>query len=396
VNLALACLKHTLGQVALPIYDEQRPETDSLRHIQLAVERKTGRVQLVLVGYREHYSARRGRPGSKLSRPWRLLCQRIWEQGHYALHGKRLWHSIWVHLHTGKGNAIFASMHQVTEGETALWEQVYGAEPYLIDEPLAGEQGAVMVFPPFAFQQANLGAYRALIQDLGAWCADQWDPNGPVTNRLYALTAHASSPTRTRPVQYPWRRYVKDSRKEIRIAEFCAGVGAIGQSVLCQLRAGQASFPKMALWASDLQPKCRDAFWEAARRNGLVQETDALELDYQVGSLQTLARRIHEPDVAATLVIADPPRAGLGSLFIQEALLQPPPHSRLQRFIYVSCSVPSFIRDVEQLVAAQRHELSTPRQAFRWVLRHAQPYVFFPGTDHLELYAVFDRCSIDT
>ncbi|KAF6001719.1 hypothetical protein F1559_002206 [Cyanidiococcus yangmingshanensis] len=176
-----------------------------------------------------------------LSSKWRAFCEQLWENGSKAHFGRALWHSIWVHLHAGQGNAIFASVHEPEQIETALWEQVYGDELYIIDEPLAGEQGARMVFPPFAFQQANLGAFRALIQEVGTWCGNLMPDKTISMEDASQLAAHAFERTTTGALPKVVATRM-DSSNEIRIAEFCAGVGAIGQSVVCQLRKQPSRF----------------------------------------------------------------------------------------------------------------------------------------------------------
>jgi len=397
LNKAFKCLECVLARSAVAIYDERRPRLESLRYVQLAVERRTGRVQLVLVGYREPTSqpvapSRRRTDASLLTPTWRMLCDQLWEEGKRFGSKQQLWHSIWVHMHAGRGNAIFASAHEASQTETAQWQQVYGDAPFIIDEPLAGEPGPVMVLPPFAFQQANLTAYRAMLPLIGFWCMQPLPSSVQRRCNAAAMTSQPQVGTvasRSMPV--------------LRIAEFCAGVGSIGLSVVRQMQQLPNAPAHIYLWASDIHPGGQVAFWETARRNGLLDERvrSALELRYQVGSMTALAQRVHDPKVAASIVIADPPRAGLGPVFISEVLgkaLTPSAtddaaSSRLERFIYVSCSMSSFMRDVRQLVSFapndRNRDASEPTVC--WTLRHAQPYLFFPGADHLEMVAVFDR-----
>ena len=58
----------------------------------------------------------------------------------------------------------------------------------------------------------------------------------------------------------------------------------------------------------------------------------------------------------------------------------PAPPSRLSRLIYLSCGFAAFQRDCDALV-----------KSGEWRLTHAEGFNFFPGSDHVETLAVFDR-----
>lgn len=51
----------------------------------------------------------------------------------------------------------------------------------------------------------------------------------------------------------------------------------------------------------------------------------------------------------------------------------------LRRVIYVSCGFDALKRDAVSLLGAG------------WVLRHSEGFVLFPGSDHVETLAIFDR-----
>jgi tRNA/tmRNA/rRNA uracil-C5-methylase (TrmA/RlmC/RlmD family) len=77
----------------------------------------------------------------------------------------------------------------------------------------------------------------------------------------------------------------------------------------------------------------------------------------------------------AEVVIVDPPRKGVDETLLKRIDEAP----NVKRLIYVSCGWPSFKRDCEWLLRAG------------WILNAAQGYLFFPGTDHIEVLAIFDR-----
>jgi len=64
-----------------------------------------------------------------------------------------------------------------------------------------------------------------------------------------------------------------------------------------------------------------------------------------------------------------------------DALMDPEdPNTRaLRRVIYVSCGFDALKRDAMGLLGAG------------WMLRHSEGFVLFPGSDHVETLAIFDR-----
>ena len=72
-------------------------------------------------------------------------------------------------------------------------------------------------------------------------------------------------------------------------------------------------------------------------------------------------------------IIVDPPRKGLDAVLLK-ALTK-----TSGRLIYVSCDFQSFRRDALEL----------PR--YGWVLKEAEGFLLFPGTDHVEIASLFER-----
>lgn len=75
------------------------------------------------------------------------------------------------------------------------------------------------------------------------------------------------------------------------------------------------------------------------------------------------------------VVIVDPPRKGIDGLLLSRLCEK----TNIKRLIYVSCGWKSFQKDCEKLLKND------------WELVSAKAFLFFPGTDHLEILAVFDR-----
>jgi 23S rRNA (uracil1939-C5)-methyltransferase len=146
-----------------------------------------------------------------------------------------------------------------------------------------------------------------------------------------------------------------------RVAEFYAGVGAIGLSVLAQVshirmnEIGVHSLHGLNLGLAGLDPLDR------ARIEVIPGPADA---HYLAAS-------------GAHVAIADPPRKGL-DLKLTEHLSEMPP----ERFIYVSCGLESFLTDTARLTS-------------RGKLRLASLCAFnlMPFTEHVESVACFERAE---
>jgi tRNA/tmRNA/rRNA uracil-C5-methylase (TrmA/RlmC/RlmD family) len=142
-----------------------------------------------------------------------------------------------------------------------------------------------------------------------------------------------------------------------RVTEFYAGVGAIGLGLaerVQQLRLnelGEGSLLGLQTGVATLEP------WQRQR------------VEVVAGPAGAHAALVTESD----LVIADPPRKGL-DLELRAALTQTPS----PRFVYVSCDIDSFERDLAQLEGGLR-------------LTQLEAYDLFPHTEHLETLAVFER-----
>ena len=82
----------------------------------------------------------------------------------------------------------------------------------------------------------------------------------------------------------------------------------------------------------------------------------------------------------AEVVVCDPPRKGLEPQLLGW-LCSPGTQaaSGVRRLLYLSCGFPALQRDAAQLLGSGR-----------WRLSHAEGFLFFPGTDHIETQAVFD------
>jgi 23S rRNA (uracil1939-C5)-methyltransferase len=159
------------------------------------------------------------------------------------------------------------------------------------------------------------------------------------------------------------QRIIEHVREQVpsgaRIAEFYAGVGAIGLSVLpraCHLRMNEVSpqsLQGLALGLDALKPEERE------------------KIEVVAGPAGAMASAAVDADV----VIADPPRKGLDRGLLDQLVAVPP-----ERFVYVSCGLDSFLADTARLTASGAMRLMDLR-AFN----------LMPYTEHVETVACFER-----
>jgi 23S rRNA (uracil1939-C5)-methyltransferase len=158
-------------------------------------------------------------------------------------------------------------------------------------------------------------------------------------------------------------RIIEHVREQVpagaRVAEFYAGVGAIGLSVL----------PRVShLRMNEVSPQSLQ---------GLALGLDALapvergKIEVIAGSAGTKASAALDADV----VIADPPRKGLDRELLEHLVAEPP-----ERFVYVSCGLDSFLADTARLTTSGAMRLSDLRV-----------FNLMPYTEHVETVACFER-----
>jgi 23S rRNA (uracil1939-C5)-methyltransferase len=142
------------------------------------------------------------------------------------------------------------------------------------------------------------------------------------------------------------------------VAEFYAGVGAIGLSILakaCELRMNEVapqSLQGLELGLGELQP------------------AERAKVRVHAGAAASACAIVD----GAQVVIADPPRKGLDPELTLHLGEQPP-----ERFLYVSCALESFLDDTARLTARGKLKL-VGLTAFN----------LMPFTDHVETVARFE------
>ncbi len=212
-------------------------------------------------------------------------------------------HSLWFNANQERSNTILGPDFQHWCGPASVVER-FG--------------GAAVHYPPGAFGQNNLDIAQEIIEHVRAQI-----PQGA------------------------------------RIAEFYAGVGAIGLSVL-----DQASEIRM----NEVSPHSLHGL-----ELGLAELDPAHRAKISVIPGPAGAARLAAS--AAQVVIADPPRKGLDPE-LTEHLSQYPP----ERFVYVSCGLESFLNDTARLTSGGKLRLAA-----------LTAFNLLPFTEHVETVARFER-----
>ena len=152
--------------------------------------------------------------------------------------------------------------------------------------------------------------------------------------------------------------HVRDSlQKKKVVTEFYAGVGAIGFSLLefCDY-----------VRCVEIVPIAKRCFEETLKR---------LPTEYlsKISFIAEGAERQTALIELSDVVIVDPPRKGLDHLMLK-ALCGA---KRPEQLIYISCGWSSFKRDCEKLLQSG------------WIIDKAAAFLFFPGSEHIEILAIF-------
>ena len=212
-------------------------------------------------------------------------------------------HSLWFNAHCERSNTILGPEFVSWCGPASVIER-FG--------------GAAVHYPPGAFGQGNLDIAERIVEHVRAQV-----PDGA------------------------------------RVAEFYAGVGAIGLSLLPRVREirmnelNPHSLHGMALGIAALDAADR-------ARVEVVPGTAAEALTVASG---------------ADVVIADPPRRGLDSGLLEYLGRQPP-----ELFLYVSCGLESFLEDTARLTSGGKLRMSG-----------LTAFNLMPFTEHVETVACFKR-----
>lgn len=144
------------------------------------------------------------------------------------------------------------------------------------------------------------------------------------------------------------------------LVEFYAGGGVIGLTLAERCKRIQFN---------EIVPLAQRCFEESCK---LLSSELKEKLTFVCGPAEKqLALLEDEVDV----VVVDPPRKGIDGALLSRLCSKP----NVKRLIYVSCGWKSFQEDCKKLLKSQ------------WKMVSAKSFLFFPGTSHLEILAIFDQ-----
>ncbi|XP_024387469.1 uncharacterized protein [Physcomitrium patens] len=355
INDAVKLVKQAIRDLGVQPYDENR-HTGELRYVQMVVttlntsipveERYArGKVQISLV-----WNARDS--DSVQDDKLRKMAEMIWRRGNSKA-DLPIVHSVWANFQTSRTNVILGGRWRHLMGESELWERVGGVD---------------IAFTPASFGQANTQAFEALL-----------------------------------------RRMQKVVKVGSRVVELYAGVGAIGLSLAATRKC-------RVVKCVEVNKEAKPVFERSLTR--LPPSVNA-EISWHCADVSVSPINWLE---GSDVVIVDPPRKGL-DLPVVEALRlaafrglgkKKAPSSKTTEkvekrpwivrakqsgvhkegtldweeddgvwpgtLIYVSCGWQAFKLDHDALVEGNA-----------WHLDTAHAFNFFPGTNSIEILAVFKR-----
>ncbi|XP_073152461.1 uncharacterized protein [Henckelia pumila] len=351
INIAVVLLKKAMFELNIEPYDEDQG-TGQLRYVQLAVttydtslpsrERyKNGKVQVALV-----WNSRDERSPS--SEKLDALASYLWMKGgpKQKVH---LIHSVWANFQTSTNNIIFGNRWRHLLGEKEFWEHVGGIDISQV---------------PSSFGQANTQAFDALLHRL--------------------------------------QKYV---RMGASVVDLYAGAGVIGLSLAATRKCSSVK-------CVEVNKESKQSFEKTASRLPTTMDC-SISWHHADASKEPLSWLL-----GSDVVIVDPPRKGLDSSLVcalqslsvmklknntserkvknekrpwvlreRETsvqslgqIVEAERQSLPETLIYISCGWDSFKEDCMSLLSTKA-----------WHLKKAHGFNFFPGTQSIEILAVFKR-----
>lgn len=401
INEAVEVIKNAVERLQTRVYSEARHLRGGLRYLQLTAvssdvddenenddsktpihEDARAQIQLVLVWGSD--GSRQPAARGEAERLARLL----WEEGNE----KGLFHSVFLNWQPSPGNSVMGASFERFAGPELAWQRI-AVELGGGKEDEKSTVSVAVALSPAAFSQANPAAFGSLVGELArVWSiggtgesesdrivamADLHAGAGAVGLALAAVAAAAASPAAAKAAPSS----SSSSSSPLAALERVIAVDCIG--------AGRAP---LAASAARLQPR---------ENSGKKISVEFFEARAGEDPARWLA--------GADAAVVDPPRKGLavGDPELLRVLCEAPPRA-LRRFAYISCHFPSLRRDAEELLLLLQPSVVVPRSGGEsgaesessggtrkkrplWRLSHGAARIFFPGADHVECLAVFER-----
>ncbi|KAL3720401.1 hypothetical protein ACJRO7_005249 [Eucalyptus globulus] len=353
INAAMELLKQGIKELGIEPHDEDQG-TGDLRYVQMAVttyntsipasERyQHGQVQVALVWNSRNENS----PNSdKLN----ALAHFLWRNGGSKCKVPFI-HSVWANFQTSTSNVIFGNRWRHLLGDRDFWEHLGG-----IDVSLA----------PSSFGQANTRAFNSLLRKL-----QKYVPYGASVTDLYAgsgvigLSLAATRKCRSvRCVEINKESKLSFEKTVERLPKYV-------DSSISWHQADTSVEPTSWLVGSDVIVVDPPRKGLEASLVGALQTLPAWELKTRSSPESFKTKEEKRPWVL---------RAREASVQVGNDLSEENRHSVPQTLIYISCGWESFKEDCKSLLSSKA-----------WHLEKAHGFNFFPGTQSIEVLAVFKR-----
>ncbi|KAK9271866.1 hypothetical protein L1049_002231 [Liquidambar formosana] len=346
INAAVELLKQGITELNVEPYDEDQG-TGELRYVQMAVttrntslpaaERyRNGKVQVALV-----WNSRN--ENSPSSDKLNALANFLWRNGGRSSK-VHLMHSVWANFQTSTNNIIFGNRWRHLLGERDFWEHVGGIDISL---------------DPSSFGQANTRAFDSLLRQLRKYV-----PYGASVADLYAgagVIGLSLAATRKCRQELGWSVKCIEINKESKLS-FEKTVGRLPTSIDCSIRLASCGHFNFDPPRKGLDPSLVDAL----RTISLVER--------KAKSSQSSSLKVKDEKRPWIL------RAREASVMIESKTTWEESQSLPQTLIYISCGWESFKEDCKSLLSSKA-----------WHLDKAHGFNFFPGTQSIEVLAIFKR-----
>lgn len=428
INKAVNVVQNSMKKIGITGYIEGHGGDEILcaqyqsfvRYILISVERSSGKVQLTLIWN----ASRSNKPANQLLDTLiqdMLSSTRIENYCGPEDRASNLFHSIWInHYPANKHcNAIMGR-------EADDWIIRFGPEELLEKVLTDMVISPILYFPPFVFRQANIDGFTSIIQDI---------------REHVRIFAHTPFPIITNGNLEP----SSSQLQPIYCLELYGGVGTIGLNCLDYLK---------KLSCCDENPNNEKCFYKSVNKllSSKLQVGSSATFPtpiccYATYGSGTVCTNLNISNF--DLIIVDPPRKGLDDetlysliypskstnlfggpnkrksvLFEDDFPVHDPNDSNaegrpikheLRRLIYVSCGFEAFKRDCHVLTGwahpqgfgdksmqtfnsntnsfhedHQFHQLEEEDRVY-WKLVYVKGFILFPGSNHIETLAVFDR-----
>ena len=423
INHAIRLLEQATARTGTLAYSENGRDGD-LRYVQLQVERMTGHVCLTLV----YNAASLKECQPSLSRLVKELTTKVKHNdidnsndnnsddsdgtaNHSSSSGSNtIWHSIWCHCNDSTRNNIFSR----TPGR---WHRLVG--PEFMREPIPVERTTTITdtistptiksatsagwlyFSPLTFRQGNLDGFDILALNVARAV-----PSGAKVCELYGGVGVLGLSTLAYHFYHnheplKWLRCSDENPANVRC--FDRSVESLSVDMTQLDRESNRSRPpkykgntenEMTIGELALMMESGKSYADQAKRG------DTKKVSYMIASAGKALKSGQA--LGANVLIVDPPRKGLEEEVLEELCKPYEPNqpyvesptmlsipdervnwvNDVQTLIYVSCGFDALASDCDRLLSSR---------STKWILQSTTGYILFPGSDHVETVAIFQR-----